>query len=125
MIAPVLFLLHPGTLIAESRGGVEMLFTSLITLFIVALYRAIDNGGWREFALAGGVLGVTVLVRSTPIMFPVFLLAYMLIVERGRTRALTILRNVGETVAAEDWRWKLSLGTRSARDSRPGAGWPR
>jgi 4-amino-4-deoxy-L-arabinose transferase-like glycosyltransferase len=81
--APLLFLLHPGTLIAESRGGVEVLFTFLLTLFVLTLYRAIENKRWSDYVLSGVVLGVTVLVKSTPMLFPVFLLAYLVVFERG------------------------------------------
>jgi len=80
--APLLFLFHPGTLIAESRGGVEVLFTFLLTLFVLFLYQAIENNRWSDYVLSGAVLGLTVLVKSTPMLFPACLLAYLVVFER-------------------------------------------
>jgi 4-amino-4-deoxy-L-arabinose transferase-like glycosyltransferase len=94
LVPSVLFLLHPGTLIAESRGGIEIPFTFLILLFMLTLYRAIESNRWWDYALSGGLLGFTVLVRSTPILFPFFLLAYLLVVQRQRSSQLVVWRNV-------------------------------
>jgi hypothetical protein len=94
IVAPTLFLFHPGTLIAESRGGVEILFGFLLVLFIVTLLKALETGRWSAFCLCGMVLGITVLVRSVPIFFPVFLLAYLLMFGRKRMSALAACRNV-------------------------------
>jgi 4-amino-4-deoxy-L-arabinose transferase-like glycosyltransferase len=79
---PLLFLFHPGTLVAENRGGVEILFTFLIVLFMAALYRAMESRNWWFYAASGAALGLAVQVKSTPILFPLFLLVYLLIVER-------------------------------------------
>jgi 4-amino-4-deoxy-L-arabinose transferase-like glycosyltransferase len=95
--APLLFLFHPGTLIAESRGGVEILFGLLLMLYMVTVYRAIRTGKWWGYLVCGAVLGLAVLVRSTPILFPIALLAYLLFVERQR---LAAFRNVGAMVMA-------------------------
>ena len=83
-IAAALFLIHPGVLVAESRGGVESFFTLLITAFALLLTR-----GWKDpklvtFMLAGVVLGMTVMVRSTPIIYPAILL--LLLLAAGRQR---------------------------------------
>ncbi len=94
VLPPLLFLFHPGTLIAESRGGVEMLFALLIVLFLLTVYRALEGNRWWDYAIAGAVLGVTVLVRSTPMIFPAFLLGYLLLVEGRRIPRLVICRNV-------------------------------
>ncbi len=94
IVAPSLFLFHPGTLIAESRGGVEILFGFLLMLFAVTLSRAIECRQWSSFLVSGFVLGITVLVRSVPIFFPIFLLGYLLLFERKRMSALTSCRNV-------------------------------
>jgi 4-amino-4-deoxy-L-arabinose transferase-like glycosyltransferase len=94
ILPPLLFLFHPGTLIAESRGGVEILFAFLIALFVLALYRALENNRGWDYAAAGAVLGVTVLVRSTPLLFPVFLLGYLLVFEGRRIPRLVICRNI-------------------------------
>jgi len=91
---PVLFLFHPGVLIAESRGGVEMLFAFLITLFLLMTFEAIESNSWQDYLLCGLVLGITVSVRSTPMLFPVPLFAYMMIVERRRRSIIAISRNI-------------------------------
>ena len=100
LVAPVLYLFHPGTLIAESRGGVEVLFTALITLFIVTLYRATERNRQWDYVASGAVLGLTVLVKSTPMLFPVFLLAYFLVCQRGRTPKLVASGRVALMVIA-------------------------
>ena len=81
-IPSLLFLFHPATLIAEGRGGVEILFSFLIVLFMLALYRALESNRWWAYVLAGALLGSAVLVKSTPILFPVFLLGYLLLADR-------------------------------------------
>jgi 4-amino-4-deoxy-L-arabinose transferase-like glycosyltransferase len=98
--APLLFLFHPATLIAESRGSVETLFTFLVVLFLLVLYIALERSDWRHYLLTGAVLGLTVLVRSTPMMFPVFLLGYLMVFERRRTPVLTICRNIAVIILA-------------------------
>jgi len=83
--APLLFLFHPGTLIAESRGGVEAPFTFFLVLFMLTVYRAIETRGWFDYLLSGAALGATVLTRSTPILFPILLLAYLAAIEPKRS----------------------------------------
>lgn len=100
LVPPLLFLFHPGTLIAESRGGVEVPFTFLIVLFMVTLYRALDRDRWSDYVISGVALGLAVSVKSTPMLFPFFLLAYLLVVERGRGRRLAVSRNVALMVVA-------------------------
>ncbi len=93
LASPLLFLLHPGVLIAESRGGVEILFTFCLLLFILALYCAIESNRVRDYVVSGAALGLTVLVKSTLMLFPVVLLAYLLIFVRRGT--LVTCRKVG------------------------------
>jgi 4-amino-4-deoxy-L-arabinose transferase-like glycosyltransferase len=97
---PLLFLFHPATLIAESRGGVEILFTFLITGFMLALYTALERETAWHYAIAGTVLGLTVLVRSTPLLFPFFLLGYMLLMERKRVPILGTFKNIAMIMVA-------------------------
>lgn len=77
VLASMLFLLHPGVLAAEARGGAESLFMVLVVGFMLAVYRARETGRLQDYAHAGLLLGVTTLVRSTLILFPVFLFAYL------------------------------------------------
>ena len=99
LVAPMLYLFHPGTVLAESRGGVELLFTALISLFIVTLYKAIESNRRWHYAVSGAVLGLTVLVKSTPMLFPVFLLAYLLFCRRF-TFGLVAVRRVAVMIVA-------------------------
>jgi dolichyl-phosphate beta-glucosyltransferase len=100
LAAPLLFLFHPGTLIAESRGGVEILFAFLITLFMLVLTNAIESNRWWLYLAGGIVLGITVSVRSTPMLFPFLLLVYLLVFERRRLSVLSICRNVTLMIVA-------------------------
>ena len=95
--SPLLFLFHPETLIAESRGGVEILFCLLLTVYILAVSRAVRTGRWLDYVISGAMLGLAVVVRSTPILFPFGLLVYLLVVERRRGAAC---RNVALMVIA-------------------------
>jgi 4-amino-4-deoxy-L-arabinose transferase-like glycosyltransferase len=92
--APLLFLFHPGTLIAESRGGSEVLFTFLLSLFMLTVYRALKSDRWWDYLVSGGVLGLTVLVRSTPILFPVLLFGYLLVFQRQARPRVAVFRNI-------------------------------
>ena len=83
VIAALVFLVHPGTLIAEARGGVEILFILVGFGFVLALYKAVEKGGLWRYLLAGLAFGVVVQVRSTPIAFPVLLLLYALFTATG------------------------------------------
>ena len=99
LVPSLLFLFDPGTLVAESRGGVEIVFGFLIALFIVTIYRAIDGNRLSDYVISGAVLGITALVRSTPMLFPMFFLAYLMYFERARISKLVICRNVAVMIA--------------------------
>ena len=90
---PLLFLFNPGTLIAESRGGVEMVFSLLLAIFLLTIYRAIRSNRALDYAISGLVLGLTTLVRSTPLLFPFFLLLFLLYSEKARVGFFAITRN--------------------------------
>src|SRR5579859_963692 len=98
--APLLFLFHPGTLIAESRGGVEVLFAFMLTLFLLSVSSALKKNRWWNYLVAGGVLGFTLLVRSTLILFPFVLLGYFLLFDQQGNRKLAILRNFAVMILA-------------------------
>jgi 4-amino-4-deoxy-L-arabinose transferase-like glycosyltransferase len=100
LAGPLLFLFHPATIIVESRGGYELLFMALLVWFMVAFLRAVERERTHLYFLAGALLGGAVLVKSTPILFPIALLAYLLILERSRTRAYETLRNMAVLTAA-------------------------
>jgi len=93
-IAPILFLLHPGVLLAECRGGLEILYGLLTTLLLLLLYKCLENGKWGRYILAGSVLGITVLVRSVLMFFPLFWGVYLLVGERRRSSVAATVRNM-------------------------------
>ena len=94
LIASLLFLFHPGTLVAEARAGVEVLFIFVVFVFMLALYDAVAKGDpWRYF-VAGLALGVVVQVRSTPVVFPVLLLFYLGLMGKDATERLRAVSNV-------------------------------
>lgn len=92
--APLLFFFHPGTLIAESRGGTEILFAFCLSLLILTIYRAVERGRWWDYVVSGAVLGLTVLVRSTPILFPLLVLCYLFVFYRKTNSMAVACRNV-------------------------------
>jgi hypothetical protein len=98
--SPVLFLFHPETLLAESRGGIEILFGFMLTLYILTVYSAVKSNRWPRYLVSGAVLGLTCLVRSTPILFPVFLLGYLLVFKPSGASRATVFRNVAVMVVA-------------------------
>jgi len=65
----------------------------MLTTFIWTVYRAVKNNRWWDYLLSGGVLGLAVLVRSTPILFPFVLLGYFLLFERAEIQKVAIFRN--------------------------------
>ncbi len=91
--APLLFLLHPGVIIAESRGSVESLFTLLVVFFLFTFYEALDSGRWWNYVLSGLALGLAVSVRSVVMLFPLFWAIYLVAFDRRRMPAVTICRN--------------------------------
>ena len=94
LIASLLFLLNPGTLICEARGGVEVLFIFGIFAFMLVLYRAVERGNPWRYLVAGLTLGVVVQIRSTPIVFPVLLLLYLLLTANGLRERLRAVSNI-------------------------------
>jgi 4-amino-4-deoxy-L-arabinose transferase-like glycosyltransferase len=79
LLPPLIFLLHPAILIAESRGGIEILYALFLALFMSMLHAAIKTGRSMRYIACGGILGLTLLVRSVPLLFPILLLFYFLV----------------------------------------------
>jgi len=94
LIASLLFLLHPGTIICEARGGVEVLFIFAILVFMLALHQAVRTQSLWSYLLAGLALGIVVQIRSTPIVFPVFLLLYLGLIAHGARERLRVVLSV-------------------------------
>jgi 4-amino-4-deoxy-L-arabinose transferase-like glycosyltransferase len=98
LIASLLFLLNPGTLICEARGGVEILFIFAMLVFILVLYQAVEAGSLWRYLVAGLVLGIVVQIRSTPIVFPALLLFYLSLRAAGNRERLRVVLNVAVLV---------------------------
>lgn len=102
-----LFLAHPGTIVAEARGGVEMVFTCALVAFLAALYWAMEADRGKRYFAAGLVLGVAVLVRSTPLLFPLILTPYLVLSAprpaRARRLAQCALLVTGVVLVMSPW----------------------
>jgi len=82
-IASIIFLLHPGVILAETRGAVEILFMFFIILFIYFGLQILKSNKYWAFVAFGLSIGVASVVRSTAILFPVFFIAYLLWLRRN------------------------------------------
>src|SRR3984957_6925137 len=69
----MLFLIYRGVIGPEWRTGVESLFTLLLLCFFIALRRALHAKTGFAYLIAGLLLGAASCVRSTALLFPVFL----------------------------------------------------
>jgi len=108
LFAVLLFLINPGVIVAELRGGVEMLFIFLEVSFVALLYRAVANGSLRLYFAAGLVLGLASSVRSTALLFPVFLPVYFIFWESPRPAYMRmatrlIVLAAGATLVLSPW----------------------
>jgi hypothetical protein len=92
VIAPVVFMVHPGVILAQMRIGVEVLFTFLSLIFILLLRKAVCSGSVSAYAKAGLALGITSYVRSTALLFPTFLIFHGLLFHRDWP---SVLRSAG------------------------------
>lgn len=91
-VAVALFLLHPAMLVAEARGGVEVLFIAAVLGFLLLLYRALDADRAMLFLASGLTLGVAIMIRSTPLLFPLVLTPCLLLAAPAGTR----IRRLGQ-----------------------------
>jgi 4-amino-4-deoxy-L-arabinose transferase-like glycosyltransferase len=107
LVAAAIFLLHPGILIVQARGGVEGLFMLGMVAFMLLLYRALEADQGRQFFVAGLVLGAAVLVRSTPLLFPLALLPLLILAApqgaRRRRLAQWAFLVAGMALAMSPW----------------------
>jgi len=99
-IAPVLYMIHPGIVVAELRGGVEILFITLLMSFLATIFWALRGSRLSRYFVAGLVLGATSLVRSTALLFPMFLFVYFFVWERPRSSVVVMGSRIGAIFAA-------------------------
>lgn len=102
LVPAMLFLFHPGIVLSETRGGVESLFTFLLTALVYFLYVSIRLNRAKDFIVAGITLGLAMLVKSTPALIPVVLFPYLLVKAKsaGVTRLLVVQNFVALGLAA-------------------------
>jgi len=86
LIAMMLSFFHPAVVLAESRGGIESIFTLSLTSFVLLLYKALENNSRIYYAFAGLILGISLLIKSLCLFFPLFLLIYFVFRDTPRER---------------------------------------
>jgi hypothetical protein len=71
LLAAVVSLLHPGMIMAETRGGLESLLSLVLVAFVYLTYLAVAEGRLRHYLMAGAVFGFCLLVKSSAaVMLP-------------------------------------------------------
>jgi len=108
LTSTLLFLFYPGTWVAEARGGVEIVFTFSILLFMVSLYRAMETNKTSSYFVAGLLIGISALIRSEVLFFPVFVCGYLLLSSSGSRNRLQIVQHtiaimIGLVLAISPW----------------------
>jgi 4-amino-4-deoxy-L-arabinose transferase-like glycosyltransferase len=108
LTSTLLFLFYPGTWVAEARGGVEIVFTFSILLFMVSLYRAMETNKSSSYFVAGLLIGISVLIRSEVLFFPVFVCGYLLLSSSGSRNRMQIVQHtiaiiIGLVLAISPW----------------------
>lgn len=106
--AALLFLLYPGTLVAEARAGIEIPFIFTVMLFMLALYSAVEKGSLLRYWAVGLLLGVAVLVRSQVLLFPLLLLVYLVFASKSTSERVNIALRIaalglGTMVVVSPW----------------------
>jgi Dolichyl-phosphate-mannose-protein mannosyltransferase len=91
VLAAILFLMHPGTFVAELRGSVEIVFITCVLGALVALQAAIDSDRGTSFFLAGLIFGLACSVKSTPLLFPALVALYLMWSNRRSGSSLRIV----------------------------------
>lgn len=95
LFAATITFLHPAILVADSRGGVESFFTVAIVALMLLIHRALETEAKRDYLFSGIALGVVLLIKSTPALFPPFLFLYLL----GRRPSVSLVRHAGLRMA--------------------------
>jgi 4-amino-4-deoxy-L-arabinose transferase-like glycosyltransferase len=93
LIAVLVFLFYPAVMLAETRGGLETFLAFWTAVFAFSFYRALESDTLRDYAIMGILLGVLLLVRGTAILFPLFILGYLVWINRRRHRTKIVLIN--------------------------------
>jgi hypothetical protein len=78
-LSVLLYMMNPGTIIVESRGGPEALFTFLVVCLVYFLIRALKRPSYTRWFIVGGFIGISCLVKSILILFPFAIVIYLII----------------------------------------------
>jgi 4-amino-4-deoxy-L-arabinose transferase-like glycosyltransferase len=84
LFSVLIYVLHPGVFVAELRGGFEILFMLVLIGFLFTLQQAVTTRAASSYAVAGVLFGALILVRSSVILFPVFLVLVSLLAAEWR-----------------------------------------
>jgi 4-amino-4-deoxy-L-arabinose transferase-like glycosyltransferase len=95
LVGTLLFLFYPAILVSEARGGIEIVFIFVVMLFMLALHQAVEKGERWRYLVAGASLGVVVLFRGSPMVFPAFLLGYFLLTANSLAERFRSMLNIG------------------------------
>ena len=79
LLAALIAFFHPAIVIADSRGGVESFFMLFLMLFAWLAYRALNDGRYSSYALAGVAMGVLLLTKSTAVLFAPCIFLYLVV----------------------------------------------
>lgn len=90
-ISTIIFLLHPGIILAETRGAVEVLFMSFMIIFIFLGLKILQTNKIWIFVAFGLCVGAASVVRSTAILFPFFFIAYLMWLKRNTPEFRTVV----------------------------------
>lgn len=108
LVAALLFLLYPGILVAEAHGGIEIPSIFTVMLFMLVLHGAVEKGSLWRYGAAGLLLGLAALVRSEVLLFPLFLLVYLVFASKGAGERLKMATRIaalglGTVVVMSPW----------------------
>lgn len=82
LLSAMILTFHPAILLLETRASLECLFMFLLALFMLLFYRALEQNSLHRFFIAGLVLGLALLTRTTPLLILGLLFLYLLTVYR-------------------------------------------
>lgn len=97
MGAASISLIHPGMIMAETRGGLESLLSFVLVALVYCSYIATASGRLRHYVALGVIFGIALLVKSSVAVILPLMAAASMIASRSREQALK--QAVGFSVA--------------------------
>jgi 4-amino-4-deoxy-L-arabinose transferase-like glycosyltransferase len=92
LLAGALCLLHPGMIMAETRGGLESLLALCLVTFVYFAYVATVEGRLRQYVFAGLSFGLCLLVKSSAALMLPAMAVVALLAARDRRQAIQRFR---------------------------------